>query len=425
MELFDTFVRLGIAIGLGLLVGLQRERTKEAIAGIRTFPLVAATGVISGLLSADLGGWVVAGGFVALSALMFVGNLAQIHAGSPSPGLTTEVAVLVMYGIGAYLAVGPPQVGVVLGGAVAVLLHLKESLHGLAARIGDRDFRAVMQFVVISLIVLPVLPDATFGPYDVLNARQVWWMVVLVVALSLAGYVGLKLVGGRAGILVGGALGGMVSSTATTLAFARRARDGGASDVLASRVIQIATAVVYLRVLLEIGIVAPSLLVRSAPPLLLMMVLLGLLTVAGWRRSEPNSPEPAHHDNPTELRTALLFGALYAVVLLAVAWAKDRFGSSGLYTVAGLSGLVDLNAITLSTAQLARTGEVHEDLVWRLVLFASLANLVFKAVLIGIFGSLGLLRRMALLWSIAMVAGLLLLAFWPGEAALGGGAALP
>jgi uncharacterized membrane protein (DUF4010 family) len=417
MELLDTFVRLGIALGLGLLVGLQRERTKKALAGFRTFPLVCAAGFLCGLLTLSFGGWILASGFLALAAVLVVGNLAQIHSGDPGPGITTEVAVLVMFGIGAYLASGPTPVAVVLGGVVAVLLQFKEEMHGLAERIGDRDFRAVMQFVLISLVVLPVLPDQTFGPYDVLNPRQVWWMVVLVVALSLAAYVGLKLLRGRTGIVVGGALGGLVSSTASTLTFARRTKAGDAPDVLAARVIQIAAAVVYLRVLVEIGVVAPQLLGRSAPPLLLMMVLLGALTVIGWRSGEADGQEIPPQGNPTELRTALLFGALYAVVLLAVAWAKAKFGGAGLYLVAGLSGLVDLNAITLSTAQLAKQGQVAPDLVWRLVLLASLSNLVFKAALIGIWGSPGLFRRMALLWGIAIAGGLLLLFFWPGDAA--------
>jgi uncharacterized membrane protein (DUF4010 family) len=419
VDLVDIFLRLGIALGLGLLIGLQRERTREALAGFRTFPLVCAAGLVLGLLSLSFGGWVLAAGLLALAAVVVIGNLAMIQAGNPSPGLTTEMAVLLMFSLGAYLSVGPPQVAVVLGGAVAVLLHFKTELHGLAARIGDADFRAVMQFVVISLIVLPVLPDQTYGPYQVLNPREIWWMVVLIVALSFAGYVGLKLLQGRAGTILGGALGGLVSSTATTLTFARRTRNGDAPDLLAARVIQIAAAVAYLRVLVAMGVVAPHLLPRAVPPLLAMMGVLALLTVVGWRRSHRGEHEMPRHGNPTELRTALLFGALYAGVLLAVAWAKEHFGSSGLYTVAGLSGLVDLNAITLSTAQLSRTGQVADDLVWRLVLFASLTNLGFKAVLIGLWGSLGLLRRMTLLWGLAAVVGLLILAFWPGGASLG------
>lgn len=418
MDLVDTFVRLGIAIGLGLLVGLQRERTKEVVAGFRTFPLVSATGLVAGLLGLTLGGWVVGAGFLALAALIVVGNVAKIAAGRPDPGVTTEVALLLMFGVGAFLALGPIPVAVVLGGAVAVLLQFKEELHGLAARIGDRDFRAAMQFVLISLVVLPVLPDETYGPFDVLNPREVWWMVVLIVGLSLAGYVGLKLLQGRAGILLGGALGGLVSSTATTLTFARRAKDGGAGDVTASRVIQVAAAVVYLRVLVEIGVVAPELLPRAAPPLLAMAALLALLTAVGWRRSETDGQSTPPPRNPAELRTALVFGVLYAVVLLAVAWAKDRFGSGGLYTVAALSGLVDLNAITLSTAQLAHAGQVPADLTWRLVLVASLSNLAFKTALIAIWGSLGLLRRISVLWGLAILAGLAIVLFWPGAEAI-------
>ena len=424
MELAAAFLQLGIAAGLGLLVGLQRERKVGEIAGFRTFPLVTLTGTICGQLALAFDGWVLAGGFVAVAALVVIGNVAKMREGEPDRGITTEIAVLLMFAVGAFLTVGPPQVAVAVGAAAAVLLQMKQELHGFAAKVSDADLRAIMQFAAITLIVLPVLPNRTYGPYDVLNPRQVWWMVVLIVAISLAGYVGAKLVGPRAGTWLGGALGGLVSSTATTVTFARRTRGGeeGSGVEVAGQVILIASAVVYLRVLVEIAIVSPQLLAVALAPLAVMLVLLAAMSLLRARRhvlpDHPDDTKPAEHDNPTQLRAALLFGVIYALVVLAAAWAKAQFGSKGLYTVAAISGLVDLEAITLSSAQLVRGGKLAADLAWRLVLLASLANLAFKTGIVARWGGRALVRRIAPYWAAAVLVGLALLAWWPGEAAL-------
>src|SRR4029453_8020406 len=169
----------------------------------------------------------------------------------------------------------------------AVLLQMKQELHGFAAKVSDADLRAIMQFAAITLIVLPVLPNRTYGPYDVLNPRQVWWMVVLIVAISLAGYVGAKLLGPRAGTWLGGALGGLVSSTATTVTFARRMRgadDNSAGVEAAAQVILIASPVVYPRGLVEIPVGAAAALVRAWGPLLVMLVLLAAMSLLRARR---------------------------------------------------------------------------------------------------------------------------------------------
>ena len=229
MDLTATFETLGVALGLGLLVGLQRERAASALAGFRTFPLVTVFGAVTGILSKDLGGWILAAGLLALAALIISGNLAKLKAGNVDPGLTTEAALLLMYGVGAYLVFGHRPVAVAVGGAVAVLLYLKPELHSLATRLGEEDFRGIMQFVVISLVIFPVLPNRAYGPFQVLNPHRIWWMVVLITGLSLAGYVAYKLFGHRICAALGAVLGGLISSTATTVSYARRTRRGEGS----------------------------------------------------------------------------------------------------------------------------------------------------------------------------------------------------
>jgi uncharacterized membrane protein (DUF4010 family) len=192
----------------------------SAIAGIRTFALITLFGAVSAHLGQAFGGWVVAAGFVVSR------NFARMAKGEADPGQTTEFTAVLMYGVGAWVVVGSMAVAAVLGGTVAVLLHLKEPLHRFMGRMGERDLRAIMQFVLIALVILPILPDRMFGPYDVLNPHQIWWMVVLIVGLSLAGYVAFKLVGANAGAVLSGVLGGVISSTATTVTYSRRAKEG-------------------------------------------------------------------------------------------------------------------------------------------------------------------------------------------------------
>lgn len=411
----DTSATLGsliIALGLGLLVGLERERAASPLGGVRTFALVTVLGTVCGLLAVDFGGWVVALGLVALAALLVAGNLAMSRGGHADVGQTTEVAMLLMFGVGAYLAVGERAVAVVLGGAVAVLLHLKERLHEWAGRISERDYRAMMRFALISLVVLPVLPDRAYDPWGVLNPRQVWWMVVLIVGIGLAAYVGRKLLGERAGTLLAGVLGGAVSSTATTVSQARRSRELGGRGAVgaAAAIIALASAVVIVRMLIEIAVVAPGFLRAAAPPLLVLLAVLAALAFGIWFTATRDGTVVEDPGNPAALRPALYFAVLYAVVVLAVALADQYLGHRGLYAVAALSGLTDADAITLSTARLVRDGALAPDAAARALVIAAMANLVFKGGAVAVLGDRRLLVRVGAVYAAALAAGGLLLA---------------
>lgn len=413
MDLSSPFTKLAIALGLGLLVGLQREHASSRLAGIRTFPLITLFGVLSGMLSQSFGGWVIAAALLSLGGLIVLGNIIELKDGSMDPGLTTEAALLLMFGVGAYLVIGRMEVAIAVGGGVAVLLQAKVQMHGVAAKLGDSDLKALMQFVLLSLVVLPILPDRTYGPYSVLNPRQLWLMVCLIVGISLAGYIIYKFFGERAGMVLGGVLGGLISSTATTVSYARRTAASLPSVHLAALVIQIASTVVFARVLLVIGVVSPVLLVAAARPLLIMMTLMALLSLGVWLWGQKEQNRMPVQDNPSELKGALFFGVIFAAVLLAAAAAKERFGQSGLYVVAALSGLTDMDAITLSTAQLVNSDRLLPEVGWKLIVVSALANLVFKAGAIMVLGHRQLLARVGMLYGLALAGGSLLL--WAGS----------
>jgi uncharacterized membrane protein (DUF4010 family) len=410
----EPFLQLAVAIGLGLLVGLQRERMHPTVAGIRTFALITVLGTVAAQLSQSFGGWIVAAGLIAAGALVLSGKQEAIRGGLEDPGLTTEFTALVMYGVGALVVVGPMAVPVVLGGTVALLLHFKEELHRFAGRLGEEDLKAIMQFVLVALVILPVLPDRAFGPYGVLNPYQIWWMVVLIVGLSLGGYVAYKLFGTGAGAVLSGVLGGMISSTATTVSYARRTREASEVCRLAALVVMIASSVVYARLLVEIAVVAPRSFLALAPPIGIMLGISVVLSLAAWFVGRDGEPVRSPQGNPAQLKSALAFGVLYALVLLAVAFARGRFGTAGLYTVAGLSGLTDMDAITLSTARLVDSGAVAAGDGWRAILLASFSNLVFKAGIVAVLGSWRLFGRIAVLFGLALAGGAVVWWLWPG-----------
>ncbi|HET9211692.1 MAG TPA: MgtC/SapB family protein, partial [Thermoanaerobaculia bacterium] len=407
------FLQLAVALGLGLLVGLQRERMDSAIAGIRTFALITVLGAVAAQLGEVFGGWVVAVGLLAVAGLVTAGNLARMPQGKADPGQTTEFAALVMYGIGAWVVVGSMAQAVVLGGVVALLLQLREPLHQFAGKIGEKDIKAIMQLVLIALVILPLLPDRAFGPYGVLNPYQVWWMVVLIVGISLLGYVAYKLFGLQAGTVAAGILGGIISSTATTVSYARRTKEDPGISRLAALVVMIASAVTFIRVMAEIAVVAHGSFLVLAPPLAAMFGVMVVLSSAAWlidRHAAQEPPEPA---NPAELKSALLFGALYAAVLLASAFARDRFGTAGLYAVAAFSALTDVDAFVLSTSRLVDGRHLAVEDGWRAILLAILVNLVFKAAIVAFLGSRRMLGRVAVLFTAALAAGAVVWWVWP------------
>jgi len=410
--LSTTFLDVFIALGLGLLIGLQKERVASPIAGLRTFALVSAFGAVAALVSGTSGPWVIVAGLVAVTALLAIGNIVLLDSGEHDPGQTTEVAMVLTFLLGALVVVGPREVAIALAATTAMLLHLRDELRGLVRRLNDTDVRAFMQFIVVWLVVLPVLPDRTYGPFDVLNPRQIWLMVVFIVGLNVAGYAAFRLMGSRAGTALAGVLGGVISSTATTLSYARQSKEREGSSDTAAVIVWIASGVVFVRILLEIGAVAPTFLPVAAGPVAVVLAVFLVSALAIFRSSTTSGVKPPEPANPSELKTALLFGALYAVVLFAIAAAEDLLGNPGLYATAVVSGLTDIDAITLSTSRLVQTEVIEAATGWRLVLVAAMSNLAFKLGIVATLGSRAMARRLGVLVLLVVAVGVGLVVFW-------------
>lgn len=412
----DYLQPLGLSLVLGLLVGLQREWAQSHVAGIRTFSLITLLGTASALLAKEFGGWVVAASFVGVIGAAAIGNINDLKKDGRGAGVTTEIAMLVMFAVGAMLTVFPAEVSVALGGLVALLLHAKGWLHRLTASLGEKDVRAIMQFVLITCVILPVVPNQAIGPFNVLNPREIWYMVILVVGISLGGYMLYRAVGTRAGLLLGGVIGGLISSTATTVSYARRAAKDCSVASSATVVIMLATCVMFVRVLSEVAIVARDAFWSIAPPLLAMLALSVIMASLMMLISSRDPVKLPEQENPAELKSALFFAGMYALALLASAAAKNSAGPNATYLVAALSGLANMDAITLSTARMVATNQLAPSDAWHAILIAAMSNLAFKAVAVAFIGGRAMFGRVSTLFALKIAAGVGVLLFWPQTA---------
>lgn len=409
----EVLQSLATALALGLLVGLQREWVRSQVAGIRTFALLTLFGALAGLIGLAFGGWVIAAGFLAFAAMVILGNLGERKQQDPDVGLTTEMAMLVMFAVGIVIMLGHRLEAMVVAGVVMVLLHSKKWLHAMVYRIGEDDLREIARLVLVGLVILPVLPNQAMGYLGVLNPFAIGLMIVLIVGISLAGYLAGKFLGGDRGALLAGVLGGLVSSTATTASVARRSRGKGVGSHGLAAVSVIASAFVFLRVLAEIRFAAPSHWAPLLPPLLAMTGWFALVAAVVYGRARRQGGVGVEEAPPSELKGAVVFGLLYALVLVGVAAARQHLGAAGLYVTAALSGLTDMDAITLSTAQLVSTGHLEAATAWRLILVGGLANLLFKMGLVTLLGAPAFRRAALPAMAVALAGGGGILAFWP------------
>lgn len=412
MDDLDLVYQVLLGLGLGLLVGFQRQWASAPVAGIRTFPLITVLGVLAMFISETAGGWVIAIALLGVIAFVAIGNVQEFRKGRRDTGITSEMSALVMFGVGCAIGLDQPPVAIIVTGAVASLLHWKGKLHGLVKRVGEEDLNAIFRLVLVAMVVLPVLPNEDYGPFGVLNPFKVWLMVALIVGISLGAYIAFKLLGQRGGAIVTGLLGGMISSTATTFSYARAARKSPGSEGLGAMIIVIASAVVLVRVMFEIAIVAPEFLREVWPPLAILFGTVTILAAALSVHVIRGKPGPLEITPAVDLKSAVMFGLLYAGVLFAVAFAKQSFGTSGLYTVAAISGLTDMDAITLSTAQLVKSGELDAGHAWRMIVVGMISNLAFKAAAVGVLGDRKLLVRVGGAFAVTAGVGVTLIVLW-------------
>jgi len=391
-------ISFAVAIGLGALLGLERERTKggDGGAGVSTFALISLSGAIAGYLDKHMGlGTLALALFVAIATLII--GMYVVTGMRGDTGITTEISALLAFLLGLLCAHGLLQLASWVAVMMALLLALKEWLHRLAGQINAADVEATLKFAIVTLIILPLVPNVNYGPapLDVINPYKIWLIVVLISALNFASYLVIKVVGTQHGIGLVGVLGGLASSTAVTLGFARRSKQDATEAPALAMGILLAWTVMLLRVGLMTMLISWELGLRLA-------LVLGVLTVANlaacgwlWRLSshQPRG-EVKSGNNPFELTEAIQFGLLFGVVVLLARVAQVYFGETGLYVASGIAGLTDVDAITMAMADRAKVDATTLTVGARAILIAVLANTLTKAAMAIGIGSPELRRLM-------------------------------
>jgi len=412
--MIDYFYRFVVALGIGIFIGIQRESAYDEpegklFAGVRTFSLISLAGYVAALMADQLA-----------SALPFVGVLLvfgvllalsyhrDVLAGKP--GMTTEMATVLTFSIGAVCYWNLILLAAALGVALMALLSLKPQFRTLAHTITHEDIYATLKFAVISIIVLPILPNRNFGPppFDVFNPYKIWLMVVFISGISFLGYVMIKIIGAQRGIGLTGLLGGIASSTAVTLSFSQRSRTNPELARPFSLAIIVAWTVMFVRVLVVVFALNAALAYRLLLPM--MVSLAAGLIYCGYLylRQRTYEKEDLTFVNPFELGPALRFGVLYTAILLISTAARVLFGNIGIYISSFVSGLVGVDAIALSMVDLVR-GTTNLDLTVaaRAITIAAMSNTLFKGIFALANGSPALRRAlwpgMALMVAVGIV----------------------
>jgi uncharacterized membrane protein (DUF4010 family) len=405
-----------IAILIGALVGIEREKrrgTEVTIGGIRTFILLAMLGAVGGFLSTKFATvWPLLIVLVLSSLTVVAGFLIDADERKGPIGLITELAAIVVTLLGGLATMDQAALAVCLGIVLAALLAFKQPLHGLIDRIGWDDIFAGLRLLIATFIILPLLPDRTVDPWQALNPRELWLLVVMISALSMVGYVASRWLGPGRGAVITGLTGGLVSSTAATLAFSRQSR--GAPGARGARMLAIGTliawTVMFARILVISFAVYPALL----PQLTIPMAAMGFASLASvgylyWRHRQGRGEAKTESaeiaiSTPFSLTQAIKFALLFAAILLLVKIVGNLERQQGLYLIAALAGSTDVDAITLSMSQFVRGGGSGEIAVVAIVI-AALANTAVKAGMAVVIGSADYRRPILVATALVTVAG--------------------
>lgn len=386
---FEILLHLLVAFAIGLLIGIERgwsgkqEEEGDRVAGIRTFSLIGILGGVWAILSRHVGEWILAVAFIAVVAMAIVSYIIETRK-HEDIGTTTAYTIMLTFALGAWAAYGFYMYALATTALVVALLGMKPVLHKWLRGIETKEIYAGIKMLIISVVLLPLLPNQGYGPWEALNPRWIWWMVVLISGISFVGYFAIKYVGNRLGTLVTSITGGLASSTAVTLSMAQFAQKQDSKTLFMAGVM-FASSIMFIRVFVEVSIVNPSLLLPLLFPLIVMFS--AILAGGIWLMLNKSSKEEDPHieiSNPFNIVTALKFGGFLALILFLSTAMKEFFGNQGIYLLSVISGLMDVDAITLSLSRLALDDISNEVAVLGIIL-ASVTNTMTKALMFAFF----------------------------------------
>lgn len=413
----DQLASLAISLALGMLVGIQRGwinrkmQPGSRVAGIRTYSLVGLLGGIAGILSASYGHWIIGVMFLCLTIIMvsaYINSQKVKH----DLSITSLIGMLLTFSFGVLCAEGYWTLAACSAVITTLILDNKDEIHSALEKLQEVELDAAIKLLLISVVMLSVLPNKGYGPWDAINPYEIWWMVVLIASISFVGYFAVKIGGTHRGLIFTGLFAGLSSSTALTMHFARLAKANPAHRFILASGILAACGTMFPRVLFVCYLINPALGSILIMPVVIMTLLTYAPALVIWfRRREPISETIELKQNPLELSTALTFGSILTAIILASHVLRDWFGSMGVYILSMISGITDVDAITLTLARQSsdavmavNNAQLQEASI--AILIAAATNSIVKASLAAGLSNQNLLRPVTIPLAIAVFAGL-------------------
>ena len=388
-DLFTLFQKLIIAILIGALIGLEREHSRPAdektFAGVRTFPLISILGFVAALISSITSFWIYFAVFIGYSSLITTAHIFSAKLGRL--GGTSEISTLIVFILGSLVYWNFVVLAAIIAVIVATFLTLKIQLHHFVGKVSEEDLYATIKLAIISVIILPLLPNREIGPLDILNPRMIWLMVIFISGISFIGYIFIKMFGENKGIPITGLMGGLVSSTAVSYSFSKRSKENSALAGNFALGILLASAVMFPRIFIIILVLNSALIKSIWLPLLLLALINAAVCYSMMKEINHNKSNlEIGLKNPFKLKSALLFGLVFAVMIFISKAAQVYLGKNGIFAASAFGGFASIDAIIVSLTQLTYN-KLNGEVISIAVIIAVISNSIFKVVITLIWGA--------------------------------------
>ncbi|MEO0006893.1 MAG: hypothetical protein RJA20_1089 [Bacteroidota bacterium] len=408
------FQHLLVTAAIGLIIGLEREFNTHGerahVGGIRTFTLAAMLGYLSGTVAANSVLWVIP--FTILGFFLLLSVIYYYQVRQEGYGLTSELSMLSTLLLGILVSQGYVQESLAVVVVMTALLSVKEQVHGIVKKITEEELFAFIKFAVLALLILPILPDKSFGPEGLINSLELGWLVIIVLSISFTGYLLLKFVGQR-GILLTAIIGGLLSSTMVTWVFSERSREKPELSASYGAGIILASSVMFIRAFALAAVFYQPVARLLVIPLSVLLVLNLLTAYRVYRLQQHNGETPSlNPGNPLDIRNAVVFTLIYTGITFGMYYARQWSGQVGVYLSGAISGIADIDAITISSAKWASADTEQTGFAASVIILAILSNTVFKAVLSYIRGSEALGKFVVTGFGIILITGTTWLLLW-------------
>lgn len=408
---FDFLIRMLVTAGIGFVLGLEREYSQhsekgEVFAGLRTFTLVALLGFLTAYLGTAFTYWIFITGFLGVVGIVAISYWVTSHEGDI--GSTTEFAIIFTFLLGGLVFVGSINLSLALTVITLVLLSLKITFRTMIGQLTQKEIYAFVRFVVIALLILPFLPNNYYGPFNIINPREVGWIIVLVSGIGFVGYILMKFLGTDRGILLTSVLGGLVSSTLVTFTFSKKSKETPELSKNYAVGIFAAATIMVIRMFLLVYIFNKAMLVGLIIPLLIVLLTAFCIALFFYNShfGKPQTIAKIVLGDPLNIKNAVFFGIFYMGILLLVSYANDVYGTRGIYVSSAISALTDIDAIAISVSKL---GGATMDLLiaQNAILIAALSNTIVKIGIAVFTGSRQLKKYVLIGYGFIFIAGII------------------